>query len=352
MAENVWDQWLRGPHGLAFLSECARKIILTPSHRNLARKILHETSGGVSGGFAGTENDLLNSLVSELCILISEKPAVISGLQEHICQGNRGKAVNFLVRVFIQSMKDMMRSRSEEPWYGYYMKARRIISEQENFTYRATPKGSFFAACKSRDLPLSYAPEHIFVIDGFGQWPQPQVTDDHTPMKQELIRWAGFFYDHVHGLVGHDCLVPVRDFVNYVMAKGGLGWSNVVHVYPDQPAGGEKDSDSQYLELFDEELIRIPGHEQMADLAGNLFDGWSEKQKRVFCMKYYQELKLKDIAHDLGYAGASGVYTILNSLKDSLLETMAAWPGLSPPDSNEKLCNEFIGLLLSYCKNK
>lgn len=372
LTEKNWNRWLSSKDGLAFLRACAKNILRNPGYRNLTSKIINEAlhyepAPGVntessfapfpdeekyaehSGHGPGRSgDDLLNGTISALCLFIADKPAVRAGLLGCILQDSQAKASGLLKKAFILHMKDQLRRRKEEPWYGYYRRAAKTIAEQEDFTIHTTSQGSFFAACRISNTQLPPAPEFFFSTTDFSQWPFPNLPDD-TSTKQNLIRLARFFYTRARSLVGHDCLLPVRAFVNYVMAKGGLRWLNVSHVFPDQPA---EDNDHHFCpELPDQERICGPGPEQMDALARNLFSGWSERQRAAFCMKYHRELTLNEIAGKLGYSGPSGVSALLYSLKSGLLETMSAWPGLSPPDLDENLCDEFINMLISFCKN-
>ncbi len=347
LSDKQWNDWLQGNAGQALLSTCAKRIVGAAPHRKLVSSILDLELDGYAGGRIAPPDH--NSLMGELYIFVSTRPQVRSVLAENIFQNNHLKAAAILCRAFIQYLQGIRSASSKYHWHAYYHKARRTIragaASHGDIVYHAEREGSFFAIGQPADPLPPLAPEHLFSTTDFTGWPHPDLADNaDTPAV--LLAWARFFHEIACRQIGSHHLVPIREMINYILARGGLGWKTATHIpLPDSGAG--EHSLPVTLQAPD-----LPSLEQIKALAEGIFEGWSASQQQAFCMRFHQEHSLKEIARRLDYASPSGPHALLHNLTQSLLETLAAWPGLSPPDLDDTCWGEFFAALMAFCKTE
>ncbi len=336
--EEIWPQWLESDDGLAFLRACARRICGMTRLQGLIRGVLD-----IDVNPADTDAEM--SLRSELFMFVVERPGVQGHLRENMIQDNPRKAVAHLVRAFIQHLQNQNNRR--DSWRRYYQAARRILQrhsgQRADLIYHPTHYGTFFAFCGPVQTPLPIAPQDYLETADFATWPAPFISAD-LPPDEALLEWARFFYHEARCCIEYDCLVPLRAFVYYVLAKGGLGWQlNQV---------GRSDEIEKIEDSEQQPSLILPTPDQIAALAASIFESWNKKQQRAFCLRFHQELTLSEMAAELNYAGSSGVQPFLKGITNSLHEALSTWEGLSPPDIDPDCWDEFKRVLLKFCQNQ
>jgi hypothetical protein len=85
-------------------------------------------------------------------------------------------------------------------------------------------------------------------------------------------------------------------------------------------------------------------------LARQLAASWSPRQREVFCLVQGDGLTLAEAAGKLGYRSAAGAAYVHKSALDVLRDFCLLWPGLSPPDLDERLFEAFVLQVVTICK--
>jgi hypothetical protein len=89
---------------------------------------------------------------------------------------------------------------------------------------------------------------------------------------------------------------------------------------------------------------------RLESLAEQLAASWTDKQGAAFHAIHGAGMTLEDAAHRLGYKGASGASYVYRSALVRLRDFCLLWPGLSPPDLDESLFDDFVERVLALCR--
>jgi hypothetical protein len=151
------------------------------------------------------------------------------------------------------------------------------------------------------------------------------------------------------GGIGH--ALPVRELVHYLTRHyAHLETPMVVSEGRSGAPGGVDGIES----------VPMPGAERapelsvvrsrLDELARKLTASWPENHRKAFALIHGEELTLEAAAARMGYKGASGVRYVYRAALDGLRDFCLLWPGLSPPDLDEEVFDEFVELVLAICK--
>lgn len=94
---------------------------------------------------------------------------------------------------------------------------------------------------------------------------------------------------------------------------------------------------------YDRDLVRMWGE--------NFANRLTVRERAVFGLQYGTNLKLKDIADELGYRGSSGAKYVIECIEGKLRFFLADLPWLSPDDFNRDAFRLFIDAILSVLNN-
>jgi len=94
---------------------------------------------------------------------------------------------------------------------------------------------------------------------------------------------------------------------------------------------------------YDRDLVRMWGE--------NFANRLTVRERAVFGLQYGTNLKLKDIADELGYRGSSGAKYVIECIEGKLRFFLADLPWLSPDDFNRDAFRLFIDTILSVLNN-
>ena len=142
---------------------------------------------------------------------------------------------------------------------------------------------------------------------------------------RELVQYLSRHYAHL--------ALPLR-----VETQGGAGgpWEDEVRSLAEP--GAERGPELAVVRS------RLP------ELARRLASSWPGKVRTAFALVQGEELTLEEAARRMGYKGASGVNYVYRSALERLRDFCLLWPGLSPPELDEDLFDEFVNLLLTFCR--
>jgi hypothetical protein len=152
-------------------------------------------------------------------------------------------------------------------------------------------------------------------------------------------------------LEGGPYALPIRELVHYL----GRHYAHLALPFRAEPredaAGASEGEVERMVEPGAErgpELAVV--RSRLPELARKLVASWPEKLRTAFALIQGEGLTLEEAARRMGYKGASGVSYVYRSALERLRDFCLLWPGLSPPDLDEDLFDEFVSLVLAFCK--
>lgn len=347
---QTWDEWLAHPQCMGALERVARSVFRQAARIELPEGLLPCDPHGHSP----LQGDDVRTLAHDLWLFLQTRSPAWREKAPLQWLASRGERflVQKIARDYLLHLKDQARTYGTNPWRALYRQLRQLLREEESICYRATSQGAFYSLEKdARELPrdaLDRAPP-------YDQWESPLETVPTAQLhtRDGLLKLARFFWNLAPGYFGggRHCL-PVRELVHY-LGRHYAGLEAPLIRPASQEAEPDREDSLECIAKPGEELV--PEHSfvrsRLRKLAEGVVNAWSGKQREAFYLLHGRELTLDAAASHMGYKGPSGVSYVYGTALDRLRDFSLLWPGLSPPDLNEDLFDEFVEEILELCKS-
>lgn len=295
--------------------------------------------------------DCLQAVADDLWIFLRSRPEAWHRKNHGMPLAGRGGRVLMLkiAQEFLNELKEKARTYGRDPGRALYRRLRQVLREAKGVEYRATRQGAFFS------LDAEAAPwegSSLLGAHAYGDWDAPleKVGVQDLEKGSALLTLARLFWEEACRRLGRSCFLPIRELVRFV-ASHYPGFSAAATISLEAK---DEDRDSEALNLPDS--AQSPSGEasfvglHLDALARQLAAAWSPRQREVFTLIQGQELTLAQAAAKMGYQSAAGAAYVYRSALDVLRDFCLLWPGLSPPDLDERLFEAFVGQVVEACK--
>jgi hypothetical protein len=349
-AVAAWSEWLSSPHCRPALTGAARFIYRQAMRLGLPHELLPCTNPWELP--PDERADCFEMLADDLWIFLRSRPANWPLKSQWAILAARGERFVMLriAQEFLSYLKDKARTYSYDPARALYRRLRQVLQEEDSVAYRATDRGAFYSLdpeAPSGDalLPLEAEP--------YSGWDAPigLVAMKDLDKKSSLLVLARFFGEEARRRLGKACFLPVRELVRFVSAH-----YPVPSTFTTVPLSAGQDDSTNAPSMSIESLREECSGEasfvarQLEDLAQQLAASWSQKQRAVFALVQGDDHTLSEAARQVGYRSAAGAAYVYNTALDILRDFCLQWPGLSPPDLDERLFEAFVLQLAAICK--
>jgi hypothetical protein len=334
---NALQEWLKSPACFTTLLNTIAPIIRS--------KAINQ---GIDLNAIGMDDDV-NALASCLWEFLCDKQERFSDLNAVIRDKNDSLLVSIIINRFFAYCVDERRSSS--PFHAYYQHMRKILSEAEGVQYLPETGGSFYAWAKNQSvtsLTKGTLPE-----DSFSDWPQSEIAAKDIHKKPCMIALSRFFWDEAMKRLDTECLIPIRDLTSYVAAIYGL----------QKPESGQlsteyDENDCDIVSrIEDESTFYKPDRSiiegQLEARAKRLVNFWGAKERRLFLLRFDQQLTLEDAASETGYKSAAAVDYQIKKLVSTVRDSWEQWQfGFSSGDGDSDAEQDyFFDRLINFCKS-
>ena len=295
--------------------------------------------------------DCLQALADDLWIFLRSRPATWYRKNHRMPLAARGGRLLMLkiAQEFLNELKEQARTYGRDPGRALYRRLRQVLHEAEGVVYRATRQGAFFSLDAGAS---SWEGSSLIGTHAYGDWDSPlsKVSVQDLEKRSALLTLARLFWEEACRRLGRSCFLPIRELVRF-MASHYPGFSTAATISLE---ANDEASDSEALNLSDSEqspsgeasFVRL----HLEELTRQLAASWAPRQREVFTLIQGQELTLAQAAAQMGYRSAAGVAYLYRTALDVLRDFCLLWPGLSPPDLDEKLFEAFVVQLVEVCK--
>lgn len=295
--------------------------------------------------------DCIRELAGDLWVFLRERPPGWFERESFVAAAEKGERFLILriAQEFLGYVKDRARTQAVDPRRALYRRLRQILHQEPSIAYRATSKGAFYAlgaeaGTEMRLLDLSR--------ENFTDWGNPygRVTLKDLDRRKSLLTLAELFWERACQALGTKGFVPVRDLARFI----GLHYPGFSVPDPTPPAGGsggapERANEHEPWEESPGEAV-VAGH-RIRELAKQLVATWTPRQRCAFALHWGDGLTLEETAKRMGYKAAAGAAYPCRSAVESLRDFCLLWPGLSPPDLDERLFEAFVQEIATVCKS-
>lgn len=345
-----WTQWLSSPDCRAALEGTARFIYREALRISMPSDLLPCPDPWKLP--PEERADCLQALADDLWVFLrsrSEDWYRKMGMTPEAGRGTRFVMLR-VAQQFLNELKDKARTLAYDPRRALYRRLRLILREAAEVSYRSTGRGAFYSMVPEAEPSPSL---EALRMEPYDQWDSPIMTVGLKGLEKRssLLTLAKLFWDEACRRLGRPCYLPVRELAGFIVAH-----------YPEANAAVRVS-----LDLCDEDVSgssRV-GTDNAADggsvevsyvgmrleeLARQMAGAWSDTQRSTFLLVQGEGLTLAEAARRLGYQSAAGVSYVYRSALDKLRDFCLLWPGLSPPDLDERLFEAFILALVRVCK--
>jgi len=285
-------------------------------------------------------DDLNHDIRAELALFIAEHS---SQFCEVLTSENRNPCP-FLKRAFINYWISKTRTPGTDRERHLYKRVQDLLRDSNKF-HTVAKKGkstAFSMVGDSREIS-QLSSEGLSDI-GF---PIEKLDYDSVNKKEVLLHLAEHLWKEVSDIWEKiPVWVDIRDLIAWI----GL------HVFMKGPLVEKEDSEGASLIdgvpdlahnpdvlYYDRDLVRIWGEKFSNRLTA--------KERAVFGLRYGTDLKLKDIARELGYKGSSGPKYVIECIEGKLRFFLADLPWLSPDDFRRDAFRLFMDTIFSVLNN-
>lgn len=337
--------WLEGDSGQAVLSTVAKVV-----SKRIALGNLPPSALGLSDSTTESPSDVITAIQSELVVLILENRSGICGKLQ-VPGANHGR---ILAGYFLKYLLDKARSSPRGEMYHYLYKRSADTLRKSPGVYLKVRKnrkkqkvGTLYSLRKeSREIgPLAE--------EDLGQIPLPWdevtvISFEKISREKTLVPLAAHFWQGVCLLFkNRPVWVELRDFTRWVSrfvamkaqetayvddrATGAEEGVPPVTFHPEHPLGSVG-----YPSEFDPALVR----RWAAVFSSQL----TEKEKRVYYLRYIERLPLKTVAAQMGFNTPSGPANHVDAIVEKLKAFAAELPWLSDdgPIEASRLARDFF----------
>lgn len=353
MSVDAWRAWLARPDCLSALEAAARFIYRRAAGLSLPAELLPCPD---LGRLADAERlECVAALANELWLFLRTRPDEWFRKRDWGQSGNRGERLLVLriAQDFLHDVRDRARTYGHDPRRALYRRLRQVLQADPSIHYRATPGRAYYSL--AADAPeLTGRPD---AEEPYSKWDSPL---DRVPLRdlgrrEGLLAVARAFWEQTAARTGHGCFIPIRELVGYICAHyGELGRVETVSLDSQDDGQADPPGEGHGGCRQDEEAgaTRALVQPRLRELARKMTSGWSPKQRQAFWLIQGKDLTLEKAAVRMGYRGASGVSYLYHAALQQMRDFCHLWPGLSPPDLDERLFEAFVLEVLEICKTE
>lgn len=330
----TWQEWISTKQGLQIINRAAKII---------NRKI--QTAGLES--FLSEYANQPEEISSSLWIYLSERAGEWDKkrpLGKCLMAGER-YILSLIANSFFNHLKDKVRTKGLSPSRYLYSRLRSVLSSRPNVFVVNHGNVAYY----SFDDRVPFEAGHIYMGGNIehNEWAFPDdVSSGNIHSEETVVRVAEYFWRLITGQYSRPLWIRVKDLAAYVMTFLDIPTSTKsedpdfeLEGLPDKDWNGDhKRAERSLMQSFLKNLAEC--------CAGRL----SHKEKAVIFKIFCENQTLEQVARDMNYSSPSAVAYIREKAFEKIRECCAAEPGLSPPDLDEEVFNDFMENLLEFCK--
>lgn len=339
--ESAWQKWLNSRQCIPVLQRCVLSM----------GKVFSE---GAGYDYTSSETDL-NELTSDFWLYLRTRS---NQLDKELSKFILHKQWDKLKRKLTSMFRFYLKERYRDP---YYRHVRQVLYDCPDLTTVSSAAYTFYAIGNKSALPL--LGERIQYLPEYSSWSAPDVHLEKVNKKEGILQTAFFFWNRMKECTGSEYLVPVRELIRYIYSQydksnihgNTLVESEMASFAEDEDNQGERSSgDLDCLNRkhcftgYKNGDIRF-SRQWLKELACVLVNRFDEIQFELFCLFYFQELSMREIAARFGYKRESSIHYHLNKIHYKIKDFCSMWPSLSPPDYDENVFADFFEAVVNYC---
>jgi hypothetical protein len=349
-AAAPWIEWLDSADGRASLKTAAEFIFRQSARLSLPADLLPCNNPWSLP--ADQREDCFQMLAADLWIFLRSQTG--AQLEKLIAAGqiySQGRMFMLkLAQHFLSSLRDQARTLERDPARALYRRLRQVLYEAPEVHYLAGANGVYFSL--QPDAPVLPHPE-LLHADSYESWQAPldEVNRRGLTQRKNLLKLATLFYSQAVARIGGDYYLPVRELLSYIRCHyaelSGVNFEPLEDSHVAQTAAGDGTSAA-----VDAQAVGPVAcvYEKLPELAKQIVAAWSMKERRAFALIQGDELTLEAAAARLGYSSAAGVRYVYQNALNTLRDYCLLWPGLSPPELDERLFENLILTIIRICR--
>lgn len=354
MSESAspWNDWLDSPAARTTLTAAAEFIFRQAARLSLPAGLLP-----CSDPWAlplDQREDCFQMLAADLWIFLRSQTAQqLEKLAIAASSPSQDRSLMLkLAQHFLRSLKDQARTLEHDPVRALYRRLRQVLYEAPGIHYLAGPDGVYFSL--KPDAPV-LTDLDLLRSDRYESWEAPltEVNRRNLTQRKGLLKLAASFYRQAVLRTGGDHYLPVRELLSYIRCHyAELSTVNIEsleegHGEERAPGGG---GDAAVDPQAGGALALV--HGKLPELAEQIVAAWSPKQRQAFALIQGEELGLEAAAARLGYSSAAGVRYAYQNALITLRDFCLLWPGLAPPELDERLFEGLILTVIHICRKR
>lgn len=317
--------WLDSAEGLAAMTAAARRVVDA-----LQAKRLHGALDRMGIGPRTPVQSAVDELRGELYRFVLENAERLAPALASV----RTNPGHYLVKVFINHCRDRERRPQGDPFRSCYRHVAEALRRDGRFFTEKNPGGG---------IRYSLAPENRAIA--------PLADEDLAAIVPEAslvceppdyLSLALYFWQSLQPLFGGATIwVPLRELVRWLQHHGFLV-AKVTTVSLDQDV---MDLPARSISAFDAERVK-----RWAVMFANTL---APPDRRLWHLRFGQDLGFKAIAAQMGYSGPSGAHARVQRIQEMLCDFIQNHdlPWLAPDDIDEEAWAVFYEALLAAVEN-
>lgn len=345
---DSWNSWLQQPGCRTILEEAAKWIYRQATKIALPADLLPCSD---PWSLAPSERqDCFQMLADDLWLYLKERgPELLrKKAWRHWAESNERALRLKITQDYMNQLKDRARILDRDAGRSLYRRLRQILKDDPEIHYQADPKGSYFSLVK--DAPV-LSDGWKLRSEGYELWESPLGSFSEKDLRhsRNLLQVASRYWYLAREHLGRSHYMPVRELVYYLQAH----YAHFKNIQlesaadPESPIGMAMERKSATPA---DAAAHAYTRTRLTSLAEQLAIALSDKQAAAFYWIQGQEWTLQQTAGHLGYQSAAGARYPYERACEVLRDFCRLWPGLSPPDLDEKLWKEFVQEVLKFCK--
>lgn len=348
---SAWDAWLAGADCLGTLEGAARIVMRQAARIGLPDGLL--PCGPLGAMSPADLEDCAHAVSHDLWVYLRTRPPAWRERVDLAWLATQGERflLHRIGREYLRHLKDQARTYGVNPWRALYRRLRQVLQEDGSVHTRSTPRGTAYSLDPDG---IDCGDEAILRAVSYDQWasPLPIASVGELHRANRLLALARFFWEQaVARLGGRSCFVPVRELVHYLGRHyEGLAAPRETPSLASHEGGDEDAAALAEQPGGDTAAERSLVHSRLQSLAEQLAASWTDRQRAAFHAIHGAGMTLEAAARRLGYKGASGASYVYRSALERLRDFCLLWPGLSPPDLDETLFDDFVERVLALCR--
>lgn len=347
--------WINSIECFDVLCVCARQVAKRASSNGI---ILDDTYLEESN-----RKDFYTAVATNLWQFIKER---VDRIAEEgttlLLSGDSKKFMDYICGEFLDHCKDQR--RTDTPYYAYYRHMRTVLSQVDGICYKPIArKGSFYAWSSASDL--EFLPDNASIDQDYGNWTASTVLFSDIHEKPAMLQLSRHYWDEALHYFLSEYLLPIRELVKYVATKYPL-MITVEYTSGHNDDSDENDNRNTLENGFIDPNIALDDDSwkrQLPTLPYDIIDTQLEvlardcvsdltKDERIILCRIDSNIKLEDIARELGMKGPSNVSY---HQKNCYVKIRKKWKTWAIPDSEHYSLEEdeqfiFFKKIIEICK--